>query len=174
MAYLIEPINPRHDVRLFTCTHKPLESFLKRFALGNSTNHLGKTYVLTQNQSNEVLGYYTVSAYGASRDSMPDKELLPRYDLLPALLLGRLAVRSDLMKRGLGRLLMGHVFEQAWATANRVGVYLLAVDAKDEPAKEFYMHQGFAEFNDDPLHLFIPMTSIGRMVAPASPNGNNN
>jgi GNAT superfamily N-acetyltransferase len=164
-----------HDVSHFACAHKSLESFLKRFALKNARNHLGRTYVLTQPGDNAVLGYYTLAAYGISRDSIPDHEALPRYDILPALLLGRLAVREDRMGQGLGRLLIAHVFEQAWMTAHRIGAYLLAVDAKDAEAKRFYIHFDFNELNDDPLHLFIPMKTIGlftRQFPP--PNGRNN
>ena len=52
-----------------------------------------------------------------------------------------------------------------WDAANRalraeMGVFALAVDAKDEQAAAFYRHFGFVAFQSKPLQLFLPLATI--------------
>jgi len=172
-SHLISPLNHSHDVGAFACHHKPLETFLKRHALKNAANNLGRTYALTEAGSQSVVGYYTLSATGVSRGMIPGHEFLPRYDPMPALLLGRLAVDDKRRGFGYGRSLVGHAFARAWEASLLAGIYLLAVDAKDEEARAFYIHTGFVEFGDTPLHLFFPMSSIVSMLQPPMGSSQN-
>lgn len=54
-----------------------------------------------------------------------------------------------------------------WRAANcalraEMGVFALAVDAKDEPTAAFYRHFGFVAFASKPLQLFLPLATIAR------------
>lgn len=44
----------------------------------------------------------------------------------------------------------------------KMGVFALAVDAKDEPAAAFYRHFGFVAFASKPMQLFLPLARIAR------------
>jgi GNAT superfamily N-acetyltransferase len=165
----IETIHSSHAVQGFQSTHKALDTYLKRFALRNANANLGRTYVYTEADSTEVLGYYTICATGISRVIIPGHESLPRYDVIPAMLLGRLAVTKAAQGRGLGRLLLTDALTQAWGISKIAGVYLVAVDAKDEAARLFYVHMEFLALIDDPLHLFIPMSTIIDQIDPPQP-----
>jgi len=41
-----------------------------------------------------------------------------------------------------------------------MGVFALAVDAKDEASAAFYPHFGFVAFASKPLQLFLPLATI--------------
>jgi len=43
----------------------------------------------------------------------------------------------------------------------RVGGYALLVDAKDEPAAQFYEHHGFRRLQDAPISLYLPLGPQG-------------
>jgi len=43
------------------------------------------------------------------------------------------------------------------AGRSEVAVCALVVDAKDEPAKRFYLHHGFVAFGDNPRALILPL-----------------
>jgi hypothetical protein len=54
-----------------------------------------------------------------------------------------------------------------WRAANRalraeMGVFVLAVDAKDEPAAALFPHFGFVAFASKLLQLFLPLATIAR------------
>jgi hypothetical protein len=57
-----------------------------------------------------VVGYYTLSALSIERGTIPEpvvkKLKLPSYPLLPATLMGRLAVDQKHQKRGIGEFLL--------------------------------------------------------------------
>ena len=167
----ISILSASHDVHGFQSTHKPLDAYLKRFALRNAAANLGRTYVFTERSSPVVLGYYTICTTGISRGIIPGHESLPRYDVIPALLLGRMAVCQSMQGRGLGRVLLSDALTQAWEISKIAGAYLVAVDAKDETARGFYEHMGFLELNDAPIHLFIPISTIVRNLEPPPPSG---
>jgi hypothetical protein len=69
---------------------------------------------------------------------------LPRYPLLPAGLIGRLAVGKRFQGRGLGGALI--------------------VDAKDESASNTYRHFGFRPLLSRPMSLFLPIAEAARRL----------
>jgi hypothetical protein len=47
--------------------------------------------------------------------------------------------------------------------SSELGVFAVDVRAIDEPAKAFYSHYGFLALNDNPLHLYLPITTIEKL-----------
>jgi len=45
-----------------------------------------------------------------------------------------------------------------------VAAHAVVLDAIDEGAKRFYEQYGFLELADDPLHLFLPMDTVRRLL----------
>ena len=43
-------------------------------------------------------------------------------------------------------------------------VFALIVDAKDETARQFYLHHGFREFISRPMSLFLPVAGAARLL----------
>jgi GNAT superfamily N-acetyltransferase len=73
--------------------------------------------------------------------------------------LGRMAVDLKHAGRGLGAAMLRHFMLKAAEVAERVGVRLVLVHAKDDQAKAFYLHHGFAESPVGPLALMMLLPS---------------
>ena len=83
---------------------------------------------------------------------------LPRYPLVPAVLMGRLAVSVEYQRQGLGRAL---IFDAATSTDRlRIGVFAIIVEAKDDRAVAFYRSTGFALIPGETRRLFVPVATV--------------
>jgi len=105
-------------------------------------------------------GYYTLSATAVKLADLPDQTArrLPRYPLVPATLLGRLAVDRRFQGKGYGRfLLAGALYRVA---RNEIASFAVIVDAKDGAARRFYERESFLPFADQPMKLFRPVADI--------------
>ena len=112
-------------------------------------------------QPHAVLGYYTLCATVLAPGVIPDaaKKHLPRYPLVSATLIGRLAVASDYQGRRFGAIMLADALLRSLASAEVVGSSMVVVDAVDETAAAFYSAHGFARLPDS-LRLVLPMRAI--------------
>ena len=85
---------------------------------------------------------------------------LPRYPLLPATLLGRLAVNREYQGRNLGRILLVDVLYRSWKHSSQVASIGFLAEAINEMARGLYLHHEFIPLLDEPRKLFIAMTTI--------------
>ena len=113
----------------------------------------------------KVVAYYTLAATSLPLTELSDleKKKLPRYALLPAALIGRLAVDINHRNMGLG----GAMIIDAALRVSRSdpAIYALIVDAKDASAAGFYEHLGFRGFASRALTLFIPLDTVMKAIA---------
>ncbi|WP_315862282.1 GNAT family N-acetyltransferase [Picosynechococcus sp. PCC 7003] len=100
---------------------------------------------------------YTVDVGVLSSDILKG---LPRYPLLPATLLGRLAVDQDCRGQGFGELLLIDALRRAWEASQSIGSLVIVVEALNEKAQRFYLKYGFIPFIQSPKTLYLPMKSI--------------
>jgi GNAT superfamily N-acetyltransferase len=150
-----------HDRARFTCGQADLDEFLKRFAMQQMRKNLTVVRVLVDSERpSEILGFYSLSAAQIEVATMQesDRKALPRYPL-PCFRMGRLACSSEHQSRGIGRALIGLAVSRCVEAKTHVAAYALIVDAKDENAKAFYLHYGFAEMMDSPMSLYLPLAA---------------
>jgi len=88
---------------------------------------------------------------------------LPRYPVVPAILIGRLA--RDLSFPGTGGKLLADALQRALRHSASIAAATVVVDAKDETASEFYRHFGFESLADDSRRLFLPMTTVEKLFS---------
>lgn len=81
------------------------------------------------------------------------------------MLLARLAVDRRWQKQGVGKALLRDAMLRTLQAADIAGIRALAVHAKDEEAKRFYEHFGFVPSPSDPMHLFVLLKDVRRMIA---------
>jgi GNAT superfamily N-acetyltransferase len=114
-------------------------------------------------QDGTIAGYYTLSSTSVQLGELPDKTVrkLPRYPLVPATLLGRLAVDRRQQGKGYGRFLLADALYRA--VRSEIASFAVIVDAKDENARRFYERESFLPFPDQPMKLFRPMADIRRL-----------
>ena len=110
-----------------------------------------------------IAGYYTLSATGVKLTELPADvtRKLPKYPLIPATLLGRLAVDKTHQGRGYGRFLLADALLRA--VRSEIASFEIIVDAKDEAARRFYERESFLPLPDQPLRLFRSMADIAKL-----------
>jgi predicted GNAT family N-acyltransferase len=118
---------------------------------------------LLDRSSDIVAGYYTLSQAGINLVDLPIEitKKLPKYPVVPATLLGRLAVDKKYQGKGLGEILLMDALQKS--LQNEIASMAVVVDAKDDNARSFYEHYQFIRFPDYPNRLFLPMTTIAKM-----------
>jgi GNAT superfamily N-acetyltransferase len=116
--------------------------------------------------SSAVAGFYTLASASIPVRDLPEDlaRRLPRYPVLPAIRIGRLAVDRRFQGQGIGSVLLIDAMQRA-LRADAAGFTLL-VDAKHEQAAAFYRHHGFTDLDSRPGTLFLPLATAGRLLAP--------
>ena len=87
---------------------------------------------------------------------------LPRYPLVPAVRLGRLAVDAAYRGRGLGSAMLWDA--TARTIRSDITAFALVVDAKDDDAVAFYDHHGFLPFASSPTSLYLPLAKAEKRL----------
>ena len=113
-------------------------------------------------ETRKILGYYTLSAYGVRVDELPPDvaKKLPKYPLIPATLLGRLAVHREYQGQKLGTLLLMDALYRSWKNSVQIASVGVVAEAIDAAARKFYLHHEFVSLLEHPRKLFIAMKTI--------------
>lgn len=154
-----------HDRNSFDCGVNELNVFLKKHANQNHSKNISATYVavvaVSSDDRKKIYGYYTLSAGHIQCDQLPEniKTKLPKYPI-PIARIGRLAVDKDYKGQGIGGFLLHDAFANVLSIADKMGVYAVVVDAKNDDARAFYQNYGFAKLQDSELTLFLPTDTI--------------
>lgn len=165
--FVFEPFDKKkHDRAAFSCEHEALTTYIKQQAGQDVKKRVAAAFVLTPD-GKTIAGYYTLSQYAVDAGSAPEETMqklrLPKYQELPATLLGRLARSLDFKGQGIGELLLMHALKQAFDQSKIIASTAVVTDAKDQRAKNFYKKYGFVELPDHPNRLFLPMKTIEQM-----------
>ena len=166
-TFRFEPLDKRkHDRAAFSCEQESLDRYLKERATQEIKKRVAAVYVLTPD-GKTIAGYYTLSQYAIEADELPPELVqqlhLPRYDKLPATLLGRLARRKLFKGRGLGELLLMGALKRALEHSRNIASVAVVVDAIDENARGFYRRYGFIDILNRPNRLFMAMKTVAQL-----------
>lgn len=104
--------------------------------------------------ADRVFGCYTLSAANVTFE-----ELHP----VPAALIGKLAIDVSIQGKGLGARLLIDALRRIVRASSDVAIKVVLVDALTNQTIAFYRHFGFAEFDDQPMTLYLPMKTIGKL-----------
>lgn len=112
-----------------------------------------------------ILGFYTLCGMTLPQGDVPvaARKYIPRYPLVSATLMGRLAVSQARQGEQLGTTLLADAVGRAYANADIIGSSMLIVDATAERAATFYEKYGFVRLPDS-LRLILPMATIGKVL----------
>ena len=162
--FIVEPLTSAHNRRDFTCGVDALDRYFHQHVTQDIRRHVTNCFVAID-AAGRVAGYYTFAASGLPMTELTAEETrrLPRYPLLPAGLIGRLAVATHHTGQGLGAALIVDAITRAMRADP--AVFAIIVDAKDKPAREFYAHHGFRPFISRPLSLYLPIAEAARRIS---------
>jgi GNAT superfamily N-acetyltransferase len=157
--FKIEKLARHHPVEDFDCGSFELNRFLVKFALGNQQAHASQTHVGFG--QGKVIGFYTLVVGDIDYATAPERMTkgLARHPV-PVMVLARLAVDQSWQGKGVGIGLLRDAAQRTLAAADIAGIRALMVHAKDDAARNFYSHFGFAAGFSDPLHLYVLMKDL--------------
>lgn len=162
--YLIEALSGDHDRAAFSCGVAALDRYLMSQASQDVRRRVAACYVAIDRDSTGIAGYYTIAT-----SSLPLTEIaadtakrLPRYPLVPAVRIGRLAVAECHRGKGLGAALL--IDGIARTLRAEIPAFAVVVDAKDASAIAFYRHHGFLAFASAPMSLYLPLATAARAL----------
>jgi GNAT superfamily N-acetyltransferase len=158
----IEILGPQHDRSTFASGAEPLDRYFRTQAGQEARKNIAAPFVLVL-ADGSVGGYYTLSATAVKLADLPADvaRRLPKYPLVPATLLGRLAVDRQHQGKGYGRFLLADALGRA--VRSEIASFAVVVNAKDEPARRFYERESFLPFPDQPMKLFRPTANIAAL-----------
>ena len=162
-GWVIEPLSRHHNRADFSCGNPSLDRYLREQAGQDLRRDCATTFALRLEQdATRILGYYTLSSYGIDVGELSAEVVkkLPRYPLIPATLLGRLAVDRRFQGQGAGEFLLMNALHRALAQSATIAAAAVVVDAMDAGAARFYRHFGFVPFPSIASRLFLPMKAV--------------
>jgi ribosomal protein S18 acetylase RimI-like enzyme len=165
-TYRIEPLGEEHDLSRFESGTAALDRYFRTQASQDLRRRITTCFVAVRRDSDEIAGYYTLTASSIALDALPPAivKKLPRYPVVPAALLGRLAVARSHQGRGLGGVLLADALKRS--ARAEMGVFAMVVDAKDEAAQRFYEPYGFTLLpGEGRRRLFLPIDAALRHLA---------
>ena len=169
-SFRIEPLSGEHDRSKFRSGSDALDRYLREQASQDIKRRIATCFVAVNVGSEDVAGYYTLTATSIALNALSPEiaKKLPRYPVVPAVLLGRLAVARGYQGQGLGGVLLADALHRT--ARAELGVFAMLVDAKDEAARRFYEHHGFALLPGEGRRLCLPISAaLRRLAARRSP-----
>lgn len=163
MSFQVVPLDAQHNRESFLCFIPALDQYFKSQVSQDIKRRIASCFVaLALDKS--IAGFYTLSATSVALIDLPasNAKKLPRYPLVPAVRMGRLAVSSVHQGLGLGAALLANALQRV-ASAD-IAAYAFVVDAKDDQAARFYTHHGFISLQDAALTLFLPLASVKALI----------
>ncbi|HIJ62404.1 MAG TPA: GNAT family N-acetyltransferase [Rhodospirillaceae bacterium] len=161
----VELLDGRHDRSAFACGVESLDRYLQTQAGQDIRRKANAVFVLTElAKPGYILGYYTLCAMTVSHGDVPEtaRRHIPRYPLVSATLIGRLAVAKEKQGQHLGAVLLADALQRSFESAGSVGSSMVVVDALDEQTVDFYAAHGFVRLPDS-LRLVLPMRLVSRL-----------
>jgi GNAT superfamily N-acetyltransferase len=162
----VEPLSSHHDLPSFTCGDESLDRYLKTQAGQDVRRKANGVFILVECHAHEhVLGYYSLCATALQQGEVPlqARKHVPRYPLVSATLLGRMAIAANRQGERLGSILLADALKRTLSSASTVGSCMLVVDAISERAAGFYEANGFIRLPES-LRLVLPMRTIDAMI----------
>ena len=156
MAIAIEPLGKHHDRAAFSCGQPDLDDWFRRRASQDEKRNVARVFVAVDDELG-VIGFYSLSSFTLSIPDLPADiaRKLPRYDAIPAALIGRLARDERARGRSVGEILLADAIRRILGAARSLAVFAIVVEAKDARASDFYKAFGFRPFPLRPQRLFL-------------------
>ena len=156
-------LSEAHDGSSFNSSESTLDDWLRHRTWHNLQAGASRTYVVCPAGSRQIIGYYALSmgqilaheVIGSMRRNMPS--------VIPAVVLGRLAIDHAWQGKGLGGAMLADVLHRSLRAAAEVSARLVIVHAISPAAEAFYLHHGFTRLPVDAPTLAIDLVKFQKV-----------
>lgn len=168
MSLRFEVLATHHQRDNFSSGVAELDQWFRARAGQDQRRNVAQVFVAVRGRT--VVGFYSLSMFTLALDHLPESlaKKLPRYDAIPAALIGRLARAESERGTGLGDLLLADAIKRVLGVSDVVAAYAIVVDAKDDRGKHFYEAHGFIPLASRPRRLFLLASTALAALAAAS------
>jgi GNAT superfamily N-acetyltransferase len=165
MIKAIEPLG-KHERAGFSCGVAALDDWFRSRAGQDERRNVARVFVAIDDQRG-IVGFYSLSSFTLGLADLPPEHAkrLPRFDVIPAALIGRLARDEKVRGEGIGELLLADAIRRVIEASRSLAVFAIVVEATDESAADFYRDFGFVPFPSRPLRLFMPASDAAEAVS---------
>ena len=172
-ALRIEHFDPtRHDRAAFDCGVDRLNNYLRLSARKQQKDDMTRVYVVVEEGSTRILGYHAINMGMMNVDELARRPRgAPDHGEIPVLFLGQVAVDKAAQSRGLGGILMNHIFEKACVVSDMAGCHAIILDVIADGGEEefgrrraWYESFGFASFASNPARMFLALKQVRAVV----------
>ena len=160
----VEKLRDDHPIESSDCGKQELNRYLLRFAWQNQQAGAAQTYIGFA--GDVVIGYDTLAVGHIIREEAPERltKGLARHPV-PIMLLAHLAVDHYWQGQGVGKALLKDAMLRTLQAADIAGIRAFAVHAKGEEARHFNLKFDFIPSPSDPMHLFVLLKDVRRIVS---------
>jgi GNAT superfamily N-acetyltransferase len=119
-----------HDRAQFLSGSNALDRYFRKQASQDIKRRIATCFVAVSVTAQDVAGYYTLTAPSVALSALPPEiaKKLPRYPVVTAVLLGRLAVARQYRGKGLGGILLADALKRT--SRAEFGLFAMVADAK--------------------------------------------
>ena len=150
-------LSDRHDLASFTCGEPAIDGWLERNCARYLKMGLCALWVCPD-ASGQILGLFTLSSHMIQADTLSRNQQGGVTGVgHPAILLGQVALHSDLRGKGLGTLLLLEALAQCVEFASGIGARFIVLDALNDALVSYYARFGFRSVPNDPRRMIMPM-----------------
>jgi GNAT superfamily N-acetyltransferase len=168
-TYRFSLLTRADDLSDFRCRNPVFDRYLKERAGQDMRRRVATVFLLKRSDEPAIVGYYTASSSSIALTDVPVaiQKRLPRYPMIPAVLVGRLALDHRYEAQRLGRLLLVDALDRV--AMLEVAAWGVVVDAIDENAARFYERFGFIRLESHPNRLILPVETYLRAAGKGAP-----
>ena len=155
-SLFVEPLGKHHDRSSFSCGEAELDAWFRYRAGQDEKRNVARVFVAVDRELG-VVGFYTLSAFTLTPDEIPEDiaRKLPKYPVIPAALIGRLARDERARGRGVGEFLVADAVNRILGLTRSIAIFAIVVEAKSDAAVRFYESLAFRRFPLNPRRLFL-------------------
>lgn len=156
-------IDAAHDLSQFRCGEPVLDDWLRSRALKNLALGASRTFVVCAHGYPRVVGYYCLSMGGLYAMDTPGSIRRNMPEIIPSVILGRLATDETTQGLGLGAAMLEDAVARSLVAAENVSARLVVVHAISEIAERFYLRYGFSKMPVEGRTLALDLVKYGRV-----------
>ena len=177
--YEVTPLDhKKHDRAAFSSGIRSVDNYLKLTAKKHDLHDHAKIFVVTEDNSDKVVGFYALSSHSISQKIVPISiaKNAPNHGNIPCAFLSMIGVDAAHQGKGLGTGLLIDAMSRIARRSADIGTAAIVldvlVDAQDDEERirrrlQFYKVMGFVATFDDPKRLIISIKDVRASLAAA-------